>query len=367
MNCKNMDTSYEIINYLTKDELDMDLSCMDKKERYKIWKRLPKCELHCHLDVCFSVDFFLNVIRKYNIQPNMSDEEIIDYYLFSKPGKSLDEFVEKALRLTDIYIDYTVVEDLAKHAVFNKYKEGVVLMEFRYSPSFMSFKHNLDKDLIHEAIVKGLNEAVALLEYKIQVGLLCTGDGGLSHERMKEAAEFCIKHKKDFVGYDHAGHEVDLKPFKDIFDNIREEGIPLSVHAGEDVTIPNLNSLYTAINLLHVKRIGHGIRVSESQELIDLVKEKDILLEVCPISNVLLNNVKSMDTHPIRMLYDAGVKVSVNSDDPGMFLTNITDNYEELYAHLNFTLADFMKMNLWAVQKSFVDPDIKNKIISKYF
>lgn len=91
------------------------------------------------------------------------------------------------------------------------------------------------------------------------------------------------------------------------------------------------------------------------------------MLEVCPISNVLLNNVKSMDTHPIRMLYDAGVKVSVNSDDPGMFLTNITDNYEELYTHLNFTLADFMKMNLWAVQKSFVDPDIKNKIISKYF
>ncbi|CAA9987193.1 adenosine deaminase, putative [Plasmodium knowlesi strain H] len=363
-----MNILQEPIDFLKKDELkNIDLSQMDKKERYKIWKRIPKCELHCHLDLCFSADFFLSCVRKYNLQPNLSDEEVLDYYLFAKGGKSLGEFVEKAIRVADIFQDYEMIEDLAKHAVFNKYKEGVVLMEFRYSPTFVAFKHNLDIELIHQAIVKGIKEVVELLDHKIDVTLLCIGDTGHRAADIKASADFCLKHKADFVGFDHGGHEVDLKPYKEIFDYVKEGGMHLTVHAGEDVTLPNLNTLYSAIQVLKVERIGHGIRVSESQELIDMVKENNILLEVCPISNVLLKNAKSFDTHPIRKLYDAGVKVSVSSDDPGMFLTNINDDYEKLYTHLHFTLEDFMKMNEWALEKSFIGCDIKEKIKKLYF
>ncbi|SBS92643.1 adenosine deaminase, putative [Plasmodium malariae] len=363
-----MNALNEPINFLKKDEIkNIDLSSMSKKERYRIWKRIPKCELHCHLDLCFSSDFFLNCVRKYNLQPNLSDEEVIDYYLFSKGGKSLEEFVEKAIRVADIFQDYEVIADLAKHAVFNKYKEGVVLMEFRYAPTFIAFKHKLDIELVHEAIVKGIKEVVELLDHNIHVALICIGDTGHEATNIKLCADFCLKHKDDFVGFDHGGYEIDLKQYSEIFNYVRESGIPLTVHAGEDINLPNLNTLYSAIEILKVERIGHGIRVVESKELIKLVKEKNILLEVCPISNVLLKNAKSMDTHPIRKLYDAGVKVSVNSDDPGMFLTNINDDYEELYTHLNFTLEEFMQMNEWALEKSFVDDSVKSNVKELYF
>ncbi|CRG97310.1 adenosine deaminase, putative [Plasmodium gallinaceum] len=358
---------HEEINFLKKDELNINLKCLDKKERYKIWRRIPKCELHCHLDLCFSLEFFLKCVRKYNLQPDLTDDEVVDYYLFKDKGKSLNEFIERSRRVTDIFINYDIIKDIAKNAVFNKYKEGVILIEFRYSPSYIAYKYNLCIDLIHKTIVEGINEAVEKLNHKIHVGLICIGETGISEESLRKAAEFCVKNKKDFVGFDHAGHERDLKPYKEIYDYVRENGIPLTIHAGEDLTLPNLNTIYSAIEVLKAKRIGHGIRVIESEDLINLIKKNDILLEICPISNLLLNNVKSMDTHPIKKLYDSGIKVSVNTDDPGMFLTEINDEYEELYLNLNFNLEDFMKMNLWALEKSFVKSEIKDKLKKLYF
>ncbi|CAD2087086.1 adenosine deaminase, putative [Plasmodium vinckei brucechwatti] len=363
-----MTTPRDDIQFLKKDDIkNIDLKGMTKEERYGIWKRIPKVELHCHLDLTFSGEFFLKWIRKYNLQPDMSDEEVLEHYLFTKEGSSLAEFIRKAISVSNIYRDYEILEDLAKSAVIEKYKEGVVLMEFRYSPTFVSSMHGLDVELIHKAFVKGIKNATEMLDNKIHVALICISDTGHAAASIKHSGDFAIKHKHDFVGFDHGGREIDLKDHKDVYHSVRAQGLHLTVHAGEDATLPNLNTLYTAINILNVERIGHGIRVSESEELIDLVKKNDILLEVCPISNLLLNNVKSMDTHPIRQLYDAGVKVSVNSDDPGMFLTDINDNYDRLFVHLNFTLDEFLTMNQWALEKSFVSDDIKNKIKSLYF
>ncbi|EAA21498.1 adenosine deaminase [Plasmodium yoelii yoelii] len=363
-----MEIPTEEIKFLKKEDVqNIDLNGMSKKERYEIWRRIPKVELHCHLDLTFSAEFFLKWARKYNLQPNMSDDEILDHYLFTKEGKSLAEFIRKAISVSDLYRDYDFIEDLAKWAVIEKYKEGVVLMEFRYSPTFVSSSYGLDVELIHKAFIKGIKNATELLNNKIHVALICISDTGHAAASIKHSGDFAIKHKHDFVGFDHGGREIDLKDHKDVYHSVRDHGLHLTVHAGEDATLPNLNTLYTAINILNVERIGHGIRVSESDELIELVKKKDILLEVCPISNLLLNNVKSMDTHPIRKLYDAGVKVSVNSDDPGMFLSNINDNYEKLYIHLNFTLEEFMIMNNWAFEKSFVSDDVKSELKALYF
>ncbi|VWU51776.1 adenosine deaminase, putative [Hepatocystis sp. ex Piliocolobus tephrosceles] len=361
-------STHEEINFLKKSDIkSIDLSKLSKEERYSIWRRLPKCELHCHLDLCFTAEFFLKCIKKFNLEKSLSDEEILDSYLFTKKGKSLSEFVDKALKVSEIYKDYETLEEMAYSATIEKYKEGVVIMEFRYSPTFVSSKHNLDVDLIHKAFVNGINKAVEEVNHKIHVGLICIGDTGHPLADIKKSAEFCIKNKKDFIGFDHGGYEVNLERYRDIFNYLTENGIPLSIHAGEDVTLPNLDTLYTVINILKVKRIGHGIRVSESKELINLVKEKDLILEINPISNDLLSNVKSISTHPIRYLYDQGVKVSVNSDDPGMFLAEITDNYEQLYKHLNFTLEEFMQMNKWAIEKSFVDEKIKTNVLNQYF
>lgn len=354
--------------FLTKEDVNnIDLKALDKWERYKIWSRIPKVELHCHLDICFSLEFFLKILRTNNIRPELSDAKVIDYFLYKDRGESLDEFVSKTRRLTEIYMNYDVLKSLGKEAVYKKHKEGIVLMEFRFSPCYIAQRFNLDYDKILAALKEGIDEAVKELGNTIEVGLICSGEAALSRELLKSAVDFAIRNKKDLIGFDNAGYEVDLKPFKEFYEELTKHNIPLSIHAGEDKNKPNLDAVYTVIEILKAKRIGHGIRVSESQELIDLVKKNDILLEICPISNVMTNNVESIDKHPIKKLYESGVKVSINSDDPGLFLTDLNDEYETLYNNLHFDLKDFIKMNYWALQHSFLREDIKEKLKKKYF
>lgn len=356
------------IDYLTKEDVDkIDMKSIQEKERYKIWKRMPKVELHCHLDVCFSLDFFFHIIRKYNIASELSDGDIIDYFLYKDKGDSLSDFVTRTRRITEIYKNYDIIKELGKHAVYKKHKEGVVLAEFRFSPAYMAERYKLDFDKIFKAFKEGISEAVEELNHEIEAGLICVGEAGISRESLEECADFCIRNKKDLIGFDNAGYEVDLKPFQDIYERLRNEDINLTLHAGEDKTKPNLDNVFVVIEILKAKRIGHGIRVCESDELIKLVKEKNVLLEICPLSNVITNNVPSMDVHPIRKLYDSGVKVSVSSDDPGLFLKEINDEYDALYTHLNFNLKDFIKMNYWALEHSFLSEDVKQRVKDKYF
>lgn len=356
------------IQFLTKEDVDaINLKVLNTNERYNVWKRIPKVELHCHLEACFSLEFFLKVFRENNINPDFSDGKIIDYYLVKERAPSLDAFVTKTRRLLDIFINYNVLKELGKHAVYKKHREGIVLIELRFSPAYIAQKYGLEFDKILKALKEGINEAVEELNNTISVGLICVGEAGISRESLKECADFCIKNKQDFIGFDNAGYEVNLEPYKDIYKELTNNNIPLSIHAGEDKLQPNLDGVYAAIDVLKAKRIGHGIRISESDDLMKLVKEKNILLEICPLSNIFINTVSSVSNHPVRKFFDNGVKVSISTDDPGLFLKDINDEYDVLYTDLNFNLKDFIKMNYWALEHSFISDDVKAKLKEKFF
>jgi adenosine deaminase len=157
------------------------------------------------------------------------------------------------------------------------------------------------------------------------------------------------------VGFGLGGTEDGYPPewFADAFGMAQEAGLHSVPHAGEVV---GPESVWGAIRELGAERIGHGVRSIEDPELVDYLRRHQIPLEVCPTSNLCLGTYDSYEEHSIRALWEEGVYVTLNSDDPPMFDTDLVGEYKVLADELGFTVADLQQLNLNALRASYLSP-----------
>ena len=165
------------------------------------------------------------------------------------------------------------------------------------------------------------------------------------------------------VGFGLAGDELHFPPnlFVKTFDMLKEEKFPISVHAGEWDGPENIRN---AINLLHPTRLGHGVRSIEDPELVKEIIDKDIILETCPTSNIATKIYENYESHPVKTLFDQGVKVTVNSDDPPFFNATIQGEYEVM-EDLGLNKDQLTSLTRNAISSSFCDENNKKKLLSK--
>ena len=133
------------------------------------------------------------------------------------------------------------------------------------------------------------------------------------------------------------------------------------MHAGEANSPQAIQNVIDAIEILGAKRIGHGLQIIHSQKALKYVRDRKIPLELCPWSNVLTQAVTGMDEHPFKRLMEAGIRVTINSDDPGIFHSDLTHEYELLEKHLGMSESEFKQCNQWAYEASFIPELMKNK------
>jgi adenosine deaminase len=145
--------------------------------------------------------------------------------------------------------------------------------------------------------------------------------------------------------------------FRDAFNKARSAGLRITVHAGEWA---GPESVWGAIRQLYAERIGHGVRSWEDPELIEYLGQERIPLEVCPTSNVCTGVFPSLAEHPIRQLYEAGIKVTVNSDDPPLFGTDIGREYALLESVFDFSPEEVADVTLNAVEAAFLTEEEKD-------
>jgi adenosine deaminase len=136
----------------------------------------------------------------------------------------------------------------------------------------------------------------------------------------------------------------------------------VTIHSGEDSSAHHVKR---TLETFKATRIGHGVQIIKDPDVMKLVKDQDVVLEVCPTSNWLTNIVKKIEDHPLRALYDQGVKVTLNSDDPHIMNINLVHEYEVAATKLGFQSHEFVQMNKWALEKSFLPQDIKNDLKKK--
>ncbi len=166
-----------------------------------------------------------------------------------------------------------------------------------------------------------------------------------------------IEGKSDnIVSIDIGGSEERFppKPFAPVYRRAKEIGLHLVAHAGEAA---GPESIWEAVRDLDVEHVGHGVAASNDLELMNYLLKRGVTIEACPISNVRTGVVSSLERHPIRTFFNKGLKVTVNTDDPSLFGTDMNNEYLELHRRLKFTVPELFKFSLNAVDSSFLSEE----------
>lgn len=319
---------------------------------------IPKVELHLHLEGGAPPVFIRGLARekKIDISGIFNAEGGYVYRDFDHFLKVYDaacttlQSAEDFRRLT-----LAVLAESARHGVV--YSETFLSPDFCGGGDLAAWKDYL------AAIVDAADEAERTLGITLK-GVI-TGIRHAGPEQAKRAAFCAAETKGDFiVGYGMAGAEMMGRPgdYAYSFDLAREAGLHLTCHAGEwggpDMVADTLRDLGVA-------RIGHGINAIKDPALVRQLADQGIVLEVCPGSNVFLKAVKSWEDHPIAKLRDAGVICTVSTDDPPFFLTDMSQEFENLTRVFGWGAAEFAELNANALAAAFCDDATRAKIAKR--
>lgn len=323
-------------------------------------KTFPKVELHRHLEGALRFSTVLELARKAKMDVPAEPMQQRQQFLVETPMKDLGTVLNKFWATQSLLSSKEVIKRIAYEAVEDAYLEGIRLLELRYAPTFIQKNHeDLSFEDIHLAILEGLKEAQ---KFPIGVGLICTFQRTLPVQTSMNVLDFVLDTKNSWIGVDLADDEdgYPAKEFVALFEKAKKNNLKITIHAGESNTHQSPLNVIDAIELLHADRIGHGLQIIKNKKALELVIQKQIPLELCPTSNWLTQAIADLKSHPIQDLIKKGVPVTLNSDDPGIFGINLTNEYQLLSASYSFTESDFKKANTLAAQVSFI-PDLIKK------
>jgi len=318
-------------------------------------KSMPKVELHCHLELAIRS----NTLREFAQVSGLdvsTDEAFAEAFLIQKPMGELKSVLHKFLNTRNVITQEDWMERIAFEACEDMYLlSNVRILELRYAPSFLLDHHtHMKADRLQEAIIRGVQRAEQT--YPMAVGLICILQRTKSVQQNRKWLDFALQSDHQFIGLDLADNEVDFdpEPFIPLFHKAKESGLGITVHAGEPNVRGISRNIRTAIEQMGADRIGHGLQAIENPAVVSLLISQDVPLELCPTSNVLTGACASIDQHPFKTLLDAGVKVTVNTDDPGIMCTNLQNEYNLLNNAFNIDLESFETCNAWAYEASFI-------------
>lgn len=317
---------------------------------------LPKVELHRHVEGALRYATMKEWVLADGLQSADAPEtQLRDFILIDKPVDGLKVFLEKFGLIHRVLSTPERIRRMAFEACEDAWREGVRLLELRYSPVFIRGERaGLDFDRIHAALLDGI--AAAQKRYPLPVGLI----GILGREwdlpTATRVTDFFIANRDTVVGLDLANDEANFggKPFAGLFRKARNAGLRLTVHAGESAIPTSSESIRSALDDLGAERIGHGVQIHKDPALMEEVARRGVLLELCPTSNILTKSIPTLESYPIRQIWAAGVKVSLNADDPGVFDYDLNREYRLMADLHGLTADDFAAMNRDARASSFL-------------
>ena len=318
------------------------------------WTTMPKAELHFHLEGAIPVPVLWELIQHHGGDPIIkSQEQLAEWFSYRDFSHFMEtwEWMNGFLRCHDDF--EFAAEAVARHLV----QQNIVYVEAFFSPSDFR-QHGLEPQGIAKAIRAGLDR-VAGVEVALIADLVRDrGPNGTARTlgAIKEVAS-----ETGVIGIGIGGFERAHPPeqFAPVYHDAREAGFRLTAHAGEEA---GAESVWGAIRDLGAERIGHGVRSVEDPELIEYLVEHQIPLEVCPTSNLRTGVIAHWDQHPVGELIDAGVMVTINTDDPAMFDATLAGEFENLAQHFGLTDASLKRLSLAVIEASWADDTTRARL-----
>jgi adenosine deaminase len=325
-----------------------------------VYNAIPKMELHCHLGGSLRTATIVDIARSFHLELPSYEVDILNRYVQVREQlQDLQSVLDAFAIAQRCFVSPAVVERLAYEAFEEAAQQNVRLFELRFSPDWAFRTHDLDWDAAFEGILRAQERAEA--RWPIAIGLIAMTTRIYGVGSCEKTVDWAIRWRDRIHGIDLADSEVTY-PIGDFVRPVlkaRDAGLRVTVHSGEDTPA---SYVVRTIHAVHPARIGHGIHVIEDDAAIELVKTCGITLEVCPWSNYLTHSVSDIEAHPLKRLYDLGVKVTINSDDPGVLDTNLNNEYRIAHEILGMSLDEIAHCNRYALEASFL-PDKRKAMV----
>lgn len=338
-----------------------DLRVVEQPALQAALTRLPKPDIHRHLEGSFTPEMMLLLARDYSIKlPTFDLDELRALVQVTEHDKSLLDFLSKFHVIGGLFVNPEVVEQLTYHSVAEAAADNVVYLELRCSPYYIAKGHNLDVDEVMRAITRGVSRAGK--EHDIHVNLILIVERQCGLEPAALVASLAEKYQGDgVVALDLANDEFNYPPgpFAPIFRRARNAGLNITVHAGEAAGPDNIR---TAISDLSAQRIGHGVRAFHDPLVETLLRDTGIPLELCVTSNVQTQAVERLSAHPLRRYFDQGIKVTLNTDDPGTSAISLSGEYLICARDFAFNAHEIEILLRNGIDAAFAAPELKRSL-----
>ena len=323
--------------------------------------RLPKVELHVHLIGSASAETVLELARRYpdSAVPRTA-EGLREFYAF----RDFPHFIEVYTAVRSLIRDQEDLAALIRGVVRNLAAQNVRYAEFQDWPHGLT-ANGIPREAVTEVLDLAAREALA--EHGLRVGYIFDFPGQIADRTARDVLRHALEDPPEAllglgIGGIEAGRAPHVAVIRDVFGAAAAAGLHRVPHAGE-TTGPE--TVWEAIEHLHAERIGHGIRSMDDPRLVDFLAERQLPVDVSPTSNVCTRQVTSLGEHPLPRMLEAGLNVTLNSDDPPMFGTTLSNEYLAAARVLGLTRAQLAALAANAVRASFLDDPAKEALLAE--
>jgi adenosine deaminase len=331
---------------------------MDARNNDYEWlRRIPKVELHLHLEGAIPYDALWELIQKYGGDPSCPDRQALRQRF---EYRDFPHFIETWLWKNTFLREYEDFTFIAEAVARDFASQNIQYVEAFYSPHDFRM-HKLTTQGLTAAIRAGLSRVP---EVRVQLVADLIRDLGPDNAAVTLAEVNEVRDQSVIgIGIGGGEHKHPPEPFADVYERARELGFRTSAHAGEAAGAP---SVWGAIRTLKVDRIGHGTRAIEDPELVDHLAESQTPIELNPISNICTAVVKSIAEHPFKHYFDRGLLICINTDDPKMFHNTLADEFAQLQTHFGISRADVRTLLLNGIEASWLSPAEKDSLAQRF-
>lgn len=328
-------------------------------------KKLPKIELHRHWEASMRLETLLHIAEEYGIEMPEYEVETLRPFIQVMPDepRSMQHFLGKFAMLRQFYRSPSIIERMTREIVIDAAEDNVKYMELRFTPMALC---NISQCSVREVVQIVCDTAQRVSAgHDITVRLIASMNRHESVSFGEKVLRAAIEFKdRGIVGIDLAGNEqMSALPFRNIFLTAKQEGLGVTIHAGE---WDGAGSVWDAIGNLNADRIGHGVRVLEDPAIANILVEREVVLEVCPSSNVLSGIFDSLHEHPLPEMLRQHIRVTINTDDPVICNINLTDEIYNAVSHMRVSLDDIKRSTLVAARASFLPEQERNELIAQF-
>ncbi len=332
-----------------------------KTASLNIFLVLPKVELHRHLEGSLRLSSMLDIARVHGLTVPSSILRLSDLVqMGDEASYNFSNFLEKFKTLRLFYRSPEVIARITREAIEDAAHDNIRYMELRFTPVALSRAERFPLHDVMDWVCESATEAAKT--FGIKVKLIASVNRHESPELAEQVAWLAAaRQDRGIVGLDIAGNEAEFsgKAFAPIFREAKEAGLKITVHAGEWGGAENIRE---AIEILGADRIGHGVRILESKDVLALAKERGTVFEVCLTSNLQSGVVSSLKAHPLKRMIAAGLKTTINTDDPSISKISLSSEFQTAHEKLGLSLFALKEQTRNAISAAFISEEERQKL-----